>query len=138
MFKIEYEAPCTTKCSCCEDDATRLTRFVYKGDDAFAVYFVTFTRAHIEKEAYAVVSIGNWGDEGTPEMRRAFSLLITSKDNKPEVNVIDKATSPWKDKAALGTMFDLEEALGHAWLKDALEIGQQIIIEDDVVVDYFK
>lgn len=138
MFNIEYEAPLIVKCNCCDDNATRLTRFVYNDDDAFAVYFMTFTDAHVEKTAYVVVSIGQWGEDSTPEMRRAFSLLITKKGNGPEVNMIDKAASPWKDKEDLGKMFDKEEALGHAWLKDALAITQQILTQDDAVIDYFS
>jgi hypothetical protein len=39
MLTIEFEKPHQSVCECCGGTTTSLTRFVYRDDDAFAVYY---------------------------------------------------------------------------------------------------
>jgi hypothetical protein len=38
MIRIEFENPIESQCECCGKTTVRLTRFVYRDDDAYAVY----------------------------------------------------------------------------------------------------
>lgn len=39
MIEIEFEQPNVYLCECCGNEIKKLTRFVYKNDDAYAVYY---------------------------------------------------------------------------------------------------
>ena len=49
MLTIEFEAPTESTCECCGNVTVRLTRFVYRNGDAYAVYYAQWTAAHGEK-----------------------------------------------------------------------------------------
>jgi hypothetical protein len=49
MLRFEFEEPLRSNCQCYGELTTSLTRFVYKDDDAFGVYYAKFTEGHAEK-----------------------------------------------------------------------------------------
>lgn len=60
MIRIEFEEPDKEICNCCNNEIIRLTRFVYKDQDAFAIYYLKFTKGHEDKHAIGIISIGDW------------------------------------------------------------------------------
>jgi len=137
MIEIEFEDPTIEKCSCCENTTVRLTRFVYQDNDAFAVYYVLFTEGHEDKIAHSLIGLGEWGEEGTPEMRTAFAVDIWDNDDNWVVTVIDKDDSPWSHVDFLGNIINREEALNHKWISDVFHITDHIVTEDRPVMEFF-
>jgi len=58
MLRIEFEKPHQSICECCGGTSTNLTRFVYRDDDAFAVYYVAFSDNHPDRAVSVVISLG--------------------------------------------------------------------------------
>src|SRR5690348_15470162 len=86
MLGIEFERPEHSVCECCGKTTTRLTRFFYKDDDAYAVYYAIFTPQHPEKVLRGLISVGEWGDDNLgPEGRLAFPFEIRVTEERFQV-----------------------------------------------------
>ncbi|RAR46643.1 hypothetical protein [Flavobacterium lacus] len=136
MIKIEFEEPNIETCECCEKESTKLTRFVYKDDDAFAIYYIKFTKDHEEKIATGIISIGDWGTDEEPKNRFSFPFRIWTNSENFQVGLIDKEESPWK-QSLLGKILDRKDALNHPWISEVFHITDHIVVEDKEVVEYF-
>ena len=49
MLRIEFDKPKQSTCDCCAGTTTRLTRFVYRDENAFAVYYACFSKNHPDR-----------------------------------------------------------------------------------------
>ncbi len=137
MLEIEFEEPKVEICECCGNETYTLTRFVYKDDYAFAVYYLKFTKNHEDKIATGIISIGDWGTDEEPKNRFSFPFKIWTKKNNYQIGLIDKNESPWKNEI-LGKILDRNEALKHPWIKEVFHITDHIVAEDQEVVNYFS
>jgi len=138
MIKIEFEEPKFSRCECCSNTTTRLTRYVYQNGDAFAVYYLLFTNGHKEKIAHSLIGLGEWGEEGSPNLRKAFAVNIWDDGDNWSVVVTDKEESPWSHVELMGTILNRAEALQHPWINDVYHITDHIVSEDKLVLDYFS
>lgn len=138
MLEIEFEEPTIELCECCGAETTRLTRFVYQDDDAFAVYYAKFTRGHDKKVVYGLIGLGKWGEGAEPEDRLAFPFRIWTNDEYYQVGLVDREESPWSDATYLGRILDREEALTHPWVKDVFHITDHIVVDDKLITEYFE
>ncbi len=138
MINIEFETPETEICECCGKESTRLTRFVYQNDDAFAVYYARFTETHDDKVLYGLIGLGEWGDdEKGPEYRTAFAFRIWLDGDNYQVGIIDANECPWSHVTFLGQILDREDALKHEWLSDVFHITDHMVTDDKEIVRYF-
>lgn len=137
MIKIEFEKPNIETCDCCGKETIKLTRFVYKDDDAFAIYYIKFTKDHEEKIATGIVSIGDWGTDEEPKNRFSFPFKVWTKENNYQVGLIDREESPWKNKI-LEKILDRNDALKHPWIKEVFHITDHIVAEDKEVIEYLS
>ncbi|GGC65193.1 hypothetical protein [Undibacterium terreum] len=138
MLRIEFEEPHESVCKCCQNTITRLTRFVYQDDDAFAVYFAQFTRGHDDKHLRGIISLGEWGnDEVGPEARVAFPVRIWLNGDNFQVGMVDAADSPWSHETFLGRILDRKEALAHEWINDVFHITDHMVMDDKEIVAFF-
>jgi hypothetical protein len=138
MLRTELEEPTESRCACCGKTTVRLTRFVYKDDDAFAVYYASFTPDHDERWVSGLIGLGVWGDdEAGPEARTAFPFQIFVKDDCFNVRMVDASESPWRDVTFLGRILDRNEALAHEWIEEVFHITDHMLEEDPEIVGYF-
>ena len=138
MLRIEFEPPTQSQCSCCENVTTRLTRFVYKDDDAFVVYYAQFAHGHPEKRLSGIIGLGEWGDDSVgPEARLAFPFRIWLRDDNFQVGLVDAAESPWSHVKFLGRILDRGEALAHPWIEEVFHITDHMVADDPDIVRYF-
>lgn len=138
MLRIEFEQPEKSVCECCGSTTTRLTRFVYRDNDAHAVYYAMFTSRHPEKVLRGLISLGEWGDDEVgPEARLAFPFEIRTTDDKFQVGMVDALASPWSHVTFLGRILNRDEALKHEWISEVFHITDQMVTEDQEVVRYF-
>jgi hypothetical protein len=137
MLTIELtEPPSSFRCECCGGTTISLTRFVYANDDAFAVYYASFTDSHPERIVSLAVGMGEWGEGSTPADRRAFALALRATDEQYQVMVVDTARSPWRDVEILGRMLDRAEALADPWIRDVFHVTDHIVMQDPQVKAY--
>jgi len=137
MLSAEFEPPIQgDRCSCCGGVTTRLTRFVYRDNDAYAVYYAQFSSNHPDRLVLATVSIGEWGEGSTPNDRVAFALRLGVTDEQYEVGVLSSGESPWSNSTVLGRTLDRNEALGHPRIKDVFEITDFMVAKDQPLKEY--
>jgi len=136
VLRIEFEQPQESVCECCGGRNTRLTRFVYRDEDAFGVYYAVFGETHPERIVKAVISLGEWGEGAVAEQRRAFSVQIRLSDSQYEVMVTGADDCPWNGVKLIGRVLSREEALAHPWLKDVFHITDHIVVEDKLIRAY--
>lgn len=137
MIEIEFEKPEIEICECCGKETFKLTRFVYKDEDAFAIYYIKFTKDHDEKIATGIISIGDWDTDEIPRNRFSFPFKIWMKENDFQIGLIDRDECPWKNEL-LEKILDRNEALKHPWINEVFHITDHILAEDKVVIDYFS
>lgn len=137
MIRIEFEDPTESRCECCGKTTVRLTRFVYRDDNAYAVYYAQYTPAHDEKRISGLIGLGEWGEGGGPEDRVAFPFQIWTDENNFEVGLVNAQDSPWSHVTFLGRILDREEALKHEWIKEAFHITDHMVTDDPELIKYF-
>lgn len=138
MLRFEFDEPSRSTCQCCGQATTRLTRFVYKNDDAFAVYYAQFTEGHPEKRLSGIIGLGEWGDEEAgSEARLAFPFQIWMDGDNFQVGLVNAADSSWSHVTFLGQILDRSEALTHPWIKEIFHITDHMVMEDKEIVSYF-
>ncbi len=136
MIRIEFEEPNIEICKCCNNEIVKLTRFVHKDEDAFAIYYLKFTKGHEDKLVTGIISIGDWGTDDEPKNRFAFPFRIWVDETDYQVGLMDREESPWKQDL-LGSILDRKEALEHPWIDEVFHITDHIVTEDKIVIEYF-
>ncbi|MBS2017058.1 MAG: DUF2199 domain-containing protein [Deltaproteobacteria bacterium] len=114
-YEIELAEPSCEHCECCGGLDVRLTRFVERRGEAFAIYYAAYTNRHESQKIAMLVSLGDWGEESPPDQRVAFFCEVRLGDDGYEVSLRDAATSVWSDVKLVGAKLSREEALGHPW-----------------------
>lgn len=139
MLTIQFEPPLeSAPCECCGGRTTSLTRFVYRDGDAYAIYYAKFSASHPDRVVVATVSLGDWGEEATPEQRVAFAMELRSTASEYHVGLIDGARSPWREAKVIGRTLDREEALAHPLVKEALHVADHMVSDDEQIRSYLN
>lgn len=139
MLTIEFEPPNkSAPCKCCGGQTTSLTRFVYRDGDAYAVYYAKFSDNHPDRVVVATVSLGEWGEDATPEQRVAFAMELRSTASEYQVGLIDATRSPWREAEVIGRTLDREEALVHPLVKEAFRVTDHMVAEDEPIRSYLN
>jgi hypothetical protein len=136
MLTIEFGDPKFSVCECCGGRTTSLTRFVYKDENAHAIYYATFSDTHPAGFVNAVVSLGEWGEGSDASARLAVALQIRVGTKNSEVMVTGPDECPWRDAKIIGRILSREEALNHPWISEVFHISDHIVAEDEPVKRY--
>ncbi len=129
-YEIELSEPSTSYCDCCQGLTTRLTRFVYRGGDAFGVYFATYSNNHPDQEIAMLISLGEWGEESSPAGRASFFCKVRPHEGSYQVMLGDAATSPWGHAEVVGQKLSREEALAHPDKRVAFDVLDEAFLRD--------
>ena len=121
-YELEMSEPNLSRCDCCGGLTVRLTRFVCRDGDAFAVYYAMYSNNHPDSEIAMLVSLGPWGEDGDPSERAAFYCRVRPEGDSYEVMLGDAARSTWADADVMGVMLSREQALRHPWKAAAFEV----------------
>jgi hypothetical protein len=136
MLTIEFTPGKSVPCPCCGRESTNLTRFVYRDGDAYAIYKAMFSESHPNRIVLATVSLGPWDGDATADQRVAFALKLTPAPTQYEVQVVDAASSPWRDSETLGRTLDRAEALDHPALPEVYAIADRMVADDRALNAY--
>jgi hypothetical protein len=129
-YEIELSAPRSSRCDCCDGLSVRLTRFVHRDGDAFAVYFASYSNNHPETELAMLIVLGEWGDESDASQRAGFYCRVRPSGESYEVMLGDAADSPWKDADLVGQKLSRAEAIRHPWKATAFEVLDEAFEQD--------
>lgn len=136
MYEFEFEKPQSHSCPCCGAPQTVLTRFVYQGGNAYAVYKAWLSHGSHNRVAELLVVLGSWGDDAIQD-RAEFCAQLWSDDDNWNVSVVDPDFSS-SHTGKLGKPLDRESALRHPWLQDVFDLSDEIVRVDEALIDYFR
>jgi hypothetical protein len=137
-FSIEYEEPKIETCSCCGAKIFRLTRFICKHGDAFAICYALFTEKHLPIEVNFAVSIGEWGDDADPASRHCFTVRYHCSSEARGFMVQDASDNKWAHASILGRFLNRDEALADKEVENLWAILDTIYLEDPVLGPYIQ
>lgn len=129
-YEIELSEPAASRCDCCDGLTVRLTRFVCRAGDAFAIYYARYSSNHPDHELAILVSLGEWGEGSTPAQRVAFYCRVRPLDASYQVMLGDAASSAWSDVELVGEKLSREQALRHPWKATAFELVDEAFLGD--------
>jgi hypothetical protein len=138
MLKVDCEPPVLDTCSCCGKPGTRLTRFVYREGDAYAIYYAAFSEQHPPSYVDVLVGVGDWAEDALSTSHVSFYLRICSTPAQFEVTVCDDSESPWGEIPFVGRTLSRKEALAHAELPEIFQITDYMVTKDAPVVEYLS
>jgi hypothetical protein len=130
LYEIEVSEPSVSHCDCCDGLTVRVTGFVCRQGEAFAIYYAEYSNIHPENEIALLVSIGEWGEESVPSQRAAFYCRVRPVDDSHQVTLGDVADSPWSDVELIGQKLTRAEALAHPLKTTAFELVDAACDED--------
>jgi len=117
-------------CTCCGNKTLTVHGFVYNDNNAYAVYFASWTLGHRERGVSMAIGLGEWGDGSSPEKRRSMGLECRTTGDQYQFVVIEPEQSPWGKSEFLGRMLPREKALDDIQIKEFFQIADHIIQED--------
>jgi hypothetical protein len=136
MDQIEFEDPEHSVCECCGKTTTRLTRFVTRDGEAFAVYYAAFTQGHPGRGADVMVGLGDWSEDADPETARvAFTYRIWGADEAYELGFIEPEDSPW-DTTFLGRRLGAAEARSHPRVQEVYDLSDHTTRCDEPLIAF--
>ena len=137
MITIEFEKPQFEKCNCCDAKITRLTRFVYQNNEAFAYYYAKIEDHSNPKVVECLVVLCEWDDNDENIIKKTgFALTIWVKDDNFNVTLINKDECAWKNIPEV-EILDREQSLNHPQKSDLFHITDHIVVDDKEVIAYF-
>ena len=138
MIEIELTEPKKSVCVCCGGENIKLTRFVYKDSNAFAIYHTIFSVNHAESGVIGIITVGDWESEDVFSNRLSFPFALTLGEDIYQVAIMNRDDCPWKDSDVVGRVLDRDEALSHLRIKEIFHITDHIVVEDTEIVNFFK
>lgn len=129
-YEIEMSEPSASRCDCCGGLTVRLTRFVHRNGDAFAIYYAAYSNNHPDDELAMLVSLGEWGEDSDPSQRTAFYCRVRPTTDSYEVMLGDAARSAWADASIIGKKLSREEALRHPLKATAFGVLDEGFVQD--------
>lgn len=117
-------------CRCCGARSRTSHGFVYKDDDAYAVYYAGWSEGHLARGVTLAISVGEWSEGSTPADRVTIGMLATSRSSSIDFVIVNPTESPWGSTPLLGDMLGREQALAHPVLKDGLHVAEHVVRDD--------
>ena len=135
-YEIEMNEPASSRCECCGSLTVKLTRFVYRDGDAFAVYYAQYSNNHPDHDLEMLISIGEWDEHSEPSQRSAFYCRVRSNTDSYAVSLEDASGSPWSDSRIMGAMLSRAEALAHPLKSTAFEVLDEALLRDRLLTGF--
>ena len=138
VYRVEAGGEDVSKCICCNNKSLTGHGFVYRNEDAYAVYYGAWSSAHVEKLVSFAVAIGEWGDDSTSNDRVCFGVEAKENDDKIIFRVLSPDESPWPNANLLGKMLDREDALIHENIGEVFTVLEKIVQDHPAIRDYLN
>lgn len=129
-YRIELSEPKASRCACCGGLSVRLTRFVERDGDAFAVYYAAYSNHREHNELAMLISLGEWAEGSVESDRVAFYCRVHPNERAYQVMLGDAADSPWSEAKIIGNKLSAEDARKHPWKATAFEVLDEALAKD--------
>lgn len=123
-------------CSDCESSTRSIWGYVYKENNAYAVYYARWTENHLERGIEILLSIGQWGEGTSGEMRNRVGVKCQIDSAVPAFMIVDASTMPWNDEKVLGKALTREDVLTNSIKDEAFHILDHLVFDDQRLKDF--
>ena len=138
-YDLEIGDNCESSiCHCCGQESCTGHGFLYKDDDAHAVYYVAWSNTHAKRKVSFAIAVGEWDDESTSDDHTCFGLEAYESEERILFRIIEPVESPWADTDLLGKMLSRKESLVHPLLKEVFVIAEHIVRNHTAVREYLS
>jgi len=117
-------------CDCCGAQSCTTFGFVYRDDDAHAVYYAGWSNGHPGRGVSLVIAVGEWADGSSPSDRVAIGVRAVPTPSSVNFTVLEPSESPWSETPLLGKMLGREQALTHRVYADAIRVAEHVARND--------
>jgi hypothetical protein len=119
-----------TVCDCCGTRSTTVHGFVYRGGDAFAVYYAGWSHQHPERGVTMAIATGEWAEGSGPHDRTSIGLEARPTATEIQFTIVGPEQSPWGETPLFGRMLSRDRAKASPSLKTTLEVAELIVRDD--------
>ncbi|MBK9620215.1 MAG: hypothetical protein IPO31_13670 [Candidatus Obscuribacter sp.] len=123
-------------CADCGHQTWCVNGYVYVDSYARAVYYARWTDNHLEHGLQILLSIGQWGEGTTGELRFRVGVECRIVNNGPGFMIVNASDLPWNDEGFLGRALTREEVLSDPIKEEVFFILDHLIIDDDRIDDF--
>lgn len=120
-------------CTCCGAASRTVHGFVYRDDDAYAVYYGGWSEGHPGRGVTLAIAVGEWSEGSGPRDRVSIGVLAKPTPSSVDFTVLDSSESPWAETPLLGKMLDRDRARAHPALKEVLHVAEHVVRDDSRV-----
>ena len=89
-------------CPCCGAVSETIHGYLFDDTGATVVYFAGYTPEHQEQAADLILSVGEWGEETSPDERQTVAAQLHTTTEGVVVVFSDPQASPWFGETFLG------------------------------------
>ena len=132
-FIIETDgAHNTGRCECCGNFSRAVWGYADRNGDAYAVYWVHWTRNHVlDHGANFDIILGEWGEDSSSSDRYAVSLEYRVLESGPAVMVIDSSRREFSQDDRADTALDRDDIIGSPFAQDVFDLYDAIMAQDE-------
>ena len=121
----------TGQCACCGRDTHVFRGFVFRDQNAFAIYLAAYTDGHPEVGTSMTLSIRGWGDGADRTEKEAVNLHWHNTPTGPGCQVIEPEEAHFRPNPEfLGPMLTREQAMISGRAAEAFQIADAIWSSD--------
>jgi hypothetical protein len=125
-------------CHCCGQKSNVGHGFIYKNDDAYAVYYAGWSLNHADKKVSFAIAIGEWDDNSTNSNRTCFGIEVFEEKNRFLFTIVEPIKSPWSNTGLLGRMLPRCDALAHPCLNEVFHLVEYVIHNHTAIQEYLS
>ena len=126
----------TSTCPHCGSEASTIRGFLYRGGDAYALYFAALYPSHEDRRMALDIAIGDWGEAAPADARLRVALEVWPTESEIEMHVHDRADWNWADSQTLGRLLGREEALARPEIDWYFEVADFVVSRDPRIASY--
>jgi hypothetical protein len=131
ILRLETGEPIKiTKCECCGADFRWIHGFVYRNDDAHAIYYAGWSDGHPDRGVTMAIAVGEWSDDSSPADRVSIGIVVVPTPSSLNFTVLEPHESPWEETSLFGKMLERNRALAQPVLPHVMHIAEHVVHDD--------
>ncbi|OOS05039.1 hypothetical protein SAMN02745664_10944 [Moraxella cuniculi DSM 21768] len=136
LIEIECEEPHYITCVCCQENITRLTRFVYHNNDAFAYYYAEIQPNSHGQNIKCLIVMCEFDENNEMINRVGFPLMLWDNQDHIATTLLNADKVSWKNIKDV-EILNRENSLNHHYKADVFRIADEILEQDKEIMDFF-